>query len=251
MPEPDHLLGVGSGSHARADRARPGATRAGAAGRAPRPGDRPGRRQLHRSARRSARRSWESRSPTSSRDCGASTARCLRRRTGSCADLIASALLPALRRGDRRTCAPREWRSRANEVRRQHDDRHPGGAHRPDPRAQRRPRPSASSPGATCWSRCTGPPSSTGRCCGEAMRRLSEVGRELPVVFPVHPRTRKMLDGRLLPRGHRDRPGRLPRLPLARGSRPAPSSPTPAGSRRRRPTSGSPASRFATTPSGR
>jgi UDP-N-acetylglucosamine 2-epimerase (non-hydrolysing) len=29
----------------------------------------------------------------------------------------------------------------------------------------------------------------------EAMERLSEVGREMPVVFPVHPRTRKMLDG--------------------------------------------------------
>src|SRR6266542_3640417 len=29
----------------------------------------------------------------------------------------------------------------------------------------------------------------------EAMKRLDEVGHQLPVVFPVHPRTRKMLDG--------------------------------------------------------
>jgi UDP-N-acetylglucosamine 2-epimerase (non-hydrolysing) len=34
-----------------------------------------------------------------------------------------------------------------------------------------------------------------GPLLAEAMRRLSEVGRELPVVFPIHPRTRKMLDG--------------------------------------------------------
>jgi UDP-N-acetylglucosamine 2-epimerase (non-hydrolysing) len=38
-----------------------------------------------------------------------------------------------------------------------------------------------------------------GPLLGEAMRRLSEVGRELPVVFPVHPRTRKMLHGATYP----------------------------------------------------
>ncbi|MEK6327986.1 MAG: UDP-N-acetylglucosamine 2-epimerase (non-hydrolyzing) [Actinomycetota bacterium] len=38
-----------------------------------------------------------------------------------------------------------------------------------------------------------------GPLLAEAMKRLSEVGRELPVVFPVHPRTRKMLDGASYP----------------------------------------------------
>jgi UDP-N-acetylglucosamine 2-epimerase (non-hydrolysing) len=33
----------------------------------------------------------------------------------------------------------------------------------------------------------------------QAMQRLSEVGRELPVVFPTHPRTRKMLGGASYP----------------------------------------------------
>jgi UDP-N-acetylglucosamine 2-epimerase (non-hydrolysing) len=38
-----------------------------------------------------------------------------------------------------------------------------------------------------------------GPLLAEAMERLSEVGRQLPVVFPAHPRTRKMLDGASYP----------------------------------------------------
>ncbi|MEK6272535.1 MAG: UDP-N-acetylglucosamine 2-epimerase (non-hydrolyzing) [Actinomycetota bacterium] len=38
-----------------------------------------------------------------------------------------------------------------------------------------------------------------GPLLAEAMQRLSEVGRELPVVFPIHPRTRKMLGGASYP----------------------------------------------------
>ncbi len=38
-----------------------------------------------------------------------------------------------------------------------------------------------------------------GPLLGPAMEALSEVGRELPVLFPVHPRTRKMLNGATYP----------------------------------------------------
>jgi len=38
-----------------------------------------------------------------------------------------------------------------------------------------------------------------GPLLADAMERLSAVGRELPVVFPVHPRTRRMLDGESYP----------------------------------------------------
>ena len=56
--------------------------------------------------------------------------------------------------------------------------------------AARRP---GSSPARTCSSPCTARRSSTARCSPRRSRRSSRSPRELPVVFPVHPRTRKML----------------------------------------------------------
>ena len=83
VPAPDHMLEVGSGSHAAADGAGDGAARAGAGGGAPRPGDRPRRRQLDPGGGADRGEAAASRSPTSSRACAASTARCPRRSTGS------------------------------------------------------------------------------------------------------------------------------------------------------------------------
>ena len=84
----------------------------------------------------------------------------------------------------------------------------------------------------------------------DVLDELGRIARELPVVFPVHPRTRKMLEhasGRS--GGPSARAGRLSRVPVAAGRRRRRSSPTPAACRRRRPTWASRASRCATTPS--
>ena len=52
---------------------------------------------------------------------------------------------------------------------------------------------------ATSSSRCTGPRSSTARCSRRRSARLADVSEELPIVFPVHPRTRAAHGGA----GHR------------------------------------------------
>ena len=246
------MLGVGSGSHAQQtarviERLEPVLSE-----EAPRPRGRAGRRQLD--ARRRARggASPASRSPTSSPGCAASTARCPRRST-------AIVDRPALRAAASctRDEAVENLRAEGVAAERMHfvgntmidtlvalEDRF---------RAARAAQRSGVEPGAYLLVTLHRPALVDGPLLADAMQRLSEVAGELPVVFPVHPRTRKALDavGGRLPGRRAQRPGRLPRLPLARGGRRAPCSPTPAGSRRRRPTSASPASRCATTPSAR
>ena len=215
VPEPDHLLGVGSGGHAEQIAQGPGADRARA--RAERPdlvivpatSTRP-------SARRSARRSWGSGSPTWSRAFGASTARCPRRRTGLRTDHL-SQLLCFLHSDE----AIENLRAEGVEESRmkfvgntmidtlvalEERIRERGRGRGPRRRARELPAGHAAPAGPRRRA-----------AAGETMRRLSGVARELPVVFPVHPRTRKMLGGAEYPGRDADRPGRLPRLPLAGG----------------------------------
>ena len=201
VPEPDHMLGVGSGSHA--EQIAGILERSSRCSRAERPdlvivpGD------VNSTARRGALRGEagiavahvESGLRSFDRTMPEEMNRVLTDRSPTCC------FLHSTRRS--RTCAPRgSTESRIRFVGNTMIDTLVA-LEGPDPRARRRRDARPRARVATCWSRCTGRPSSTGRCCAEAMRRLSEVGRELPVLFPVHPRTRKMLDGGRLSRRHR------------------------------------------------
>ena len=222
VPEPDHMLGVGSGSHAEQtarvmERLEP-VLRA----RAPRPRARARRRQLDAgggAVRRAARHPGRARRV---RAAQLRPRRCPRRSTGSSTDQLSALLLPPLRRGDREPAR----RGRPDE--RMHfvgntmidtlvalEDRFRAARRRREARARARL--------ATCSSRCTARRWSTGRCSADAMRSLAAVAARA-----AGPASRCIrgpasdcselgwsAEEPVTPR----RPGRLPRLPLAGGRR--------------------------------
>ena len=251
MPAPDHMLEVGSGSHAAADRAGDGAPGAGAGRGAPRPGDRPRRRQLDPGGGADRGQDADPRRP---HRVGAAQLRPHDAR-GDQPDRHRPALrppLPAQRRGDREP-ARRGHPRGAHALRRQHDDRHPGRPARSASAPQGRRNGSGVEPGEYVLVTLHRPALVDGPLLPRRSSSLAALAREMPVVFPVHPRTRKMLEAI-----ESDHPGLLQlasRSATSTSSRcwptPAPCSPTPAASRRRRPTSASPASPCATTPSDR
>ncbi len=129
--------------------------------------------------------------------------------------------------GGAREPARRRSGGERDPLRRQHDDRHARrsrGANRDD---RRRRRVTGSSAARISWSRCTGTGSSRTRSCWPSASPGSLRSRdELPVVFPMHPRTHAAVEElglvrgeglRLLPPlgyleflGARDRLGRRP-----------------------------------------
>ena len=108
-------------------------------------------------------------------------------------------------------------------LRRQHDDRHAGGMlpRIRELRRARRARPERAA--TTCSSRCTGRRSSTARCWPTRSPSSRALPRELPVVFPVPPaharRARRARHRRAPRRAAAARPARLPGLPGAGGRR--------------------------------
>ena len=184
--EPDHLLGVGSGSHAAADRARHGAARAGA------PGGRAGRRA------RARRRELDD-GRRAHRVEAAAADRARRGRVALVRPLAARGDQPHRRRpalpaalhplaGGAGEPAGRGLRGAAHPRCREHDDRL-AGRDAPADRELRGPGSARAERGeylVVTLHRRTG---STARSSPTRWRGW-RVAEELPVVFPVHPRTR-------------------------------------------------------------
>ena len=253
MPEPDHMLEVGSGSHAEQtarvmERLEPVLAR-----RAARPGGRPRRRQLDPGggARRGEARA--SRSPTSRPACAASTARCPRRSTGSSPTQLSELLFLHSTEAIENLRAEGIADER-DPLRRQHDDRHAGRARGPLPRARRPRSGSGSSRAATLLVTLHRPALVDGPLLGETMAALARA--RAPRCRSSSRSTRGPARcSRRRSAAMRRGCGSSSRSATSTSSRsrptPAPCSPTPAGSRRRPPTSASRASRCATTPSAR
>ncbi len=248
VPEPDHMLGIGSGQPRRADRAGARAARAGAARRAPRPRARPRRRQLDARGRALRGAAGDPDRPRRVRPAQLRPHDARGDQPGGHRPSLGAAV-PALARG-RGQPARGGCRRGPLPVRRQHDDRHAGRARGRASAPARRRSGWASSRAPTCWSPCTARRSSTGRCSARRWRRSPASPSEMPVVFPVHPRTRKMLAAPTLGAVTLIDPiGYLDFLSLEADA--AAVLTDSAGSRRRPPTSASPASPCATTPSAR
>ena len=81
----------------------------------------------------------------------------------------------------------------AHAVRRQHDDRHARGPSRPLRGTRRRPAAASSSRGSYLLVTLHRPALVDTPLLAEATAALADVAAEIPVVFPVHPRTRKMM----------------------------------------------------------
>ena len=203
VPEPDHMLGVGSGTHAEQtarvlerlepvlERDRPdlvlvpgdvNSTLAAAlcASRARDPG-RPRRVRAAQLRPLDARGDQPDRRPTTSREL---------------LFLHSDEAIENLR--------AEGVGGRADAVRRQHDDRHPGRARGARSARATRPRGSGLEPGALP-ARHAAPAGARRRAAARRRdrRRCGEVAERMPVVFPVHPRTRKMLGAAATPAGAR------------------------------------------------
>ena len=118
-------------------------------------------------------------------------------------------------------------------LRRQHHDRHAGGAARPDPRAGGRPSARDDGRASTCWSPCTGPRWWTARCWSRSWRSWSASRRRCRSCSRCTRGPGKAIQRMDCVAGaaglRHGRPAGLPRVPEPDGGRRRACSPTPGG----------------------